>query len=87
MDGCFIDIKVIFNGDGIFCCFYVFIKFIKYIIIIFWGGVNVFKSFFWVNVGEGSYFEWVKVYGFGVEKMGFKVNEFIYFIVDCSEVG
>lgn len=26
-----------------------FIKFIKYIIIIFWGGVNVFKSFFRVR--------------------------------------
>lgn len=38
-------------------------------------------------MGEGSYFEKVKVYGFGVEKTGFKVNEFIYFIVDCSEAG
>lgn len=55
--------------------------------MVFWGGVSIFNSFFRVNVGVGSYFNKVKVYGFGVVKIGFKVYEFIYFIVDCVEVG
>lgn len=75
------------NGNGIYSCFYVFRKLVKYIVMVFWGGVSIFNSFFRVNVGVGSYFNKVKVYGFGVVKIGFKVYEFIYFIVDCVEVG
>uniref|UniRef100_A0A2K5VC44 Filamin C n=1 Tax=Macaca fascicularis TaxID=9541 RepID=A0A2K5VC44_MACFA len=86
-DGCPIDIKVIPNGDGTFRCSYVPTKPIKHTIIISWGGVNVPKSPFRVNVGEGSHPERVKVYGPGVEKTGLKANEPTYFTVDCSEAG
>lgn len=86
-DGCPIDIKVIPNGDGTFRCSYVPTKPIKHTVIISWGGVNVPKSPFRVNVGEGSHPERVKVYGPGVEKTGLKANEPTYFTVDCSEAG
>uniref|UniRef100_A0A8C9JJW8 Filamin C n=1 Tax=Panthera tigris altaica TaxID=74533 RepID=A0A8C9JJW8_PANTA len=86
-DGCPVNIMVIPNGDGTFRCSYVPTKPIKHTIIISWGGVNVPKSPFRVNVGEGSHPERVKVYGPGVEKTGLKANEPTYFTVDCSEAG
>ncbi|XP_028669033.1 filamin-C isoform X4 [Erpetoichthys calabaricus] len=82
-----IDIEIKDNGDNTFFCVYVPTKPIKHTIIITWGGVNIPKSPFRVNIGEGSHPENVKVYGPGVEKTGLKANEPTYFTVDCSEAG
>ncbi|XP_069085496.1 filamin-C isoform X1 [Pleurodeles waltl] len=86
-EGCLMDIKIKDNGDNTFACVYVPTKPIKHTIIITWGGVNIPKSPFRVNVGEGSHPSKVKVYGPGVEKTGLKANEPTYFTVDCSEAG
>ncbi|XP_043944575.1 filamin-C isoform X3 [Protopterus annectens] len=86
-DGVPIDIKIKDNGDSTFLCVYIPVKPIKHTIIITWGGVNIPRSPFRVNIGEGSHPQNVKVYGPGVEKTGLKASEPTYFTVDCSEAG
>uniref|UniRef100_A0A8C5WJ73 Filamin B n=1 Tax=Leptobrachium leishanense TaxID=445787 RepID=A0A8C5WJ73_9ANUR len=73
--------------DGIYAFSYNPTKAIKHTINLTWGGVNVPKSPFRVNVGQGSHPQFVKVFGPGIEKSGLKANEPTHFTVDCTEAG
>lgn len=81
-----IEVKITDNKNGIYTCRYMAKKSIQHTITITYGGTQIPKSPFKVNVEGGVSADKVKVYGPALEQ---PVKTFVstYLIVDCKEAG